>query len=633
MAKKKVNRRVSEFDRSGSRRGSESYAAELERYRKGIEAERQAMIDFTAYAQDILERGRLHHMTPELRMRQEIFQKRMALMALTPLQEGVSADSILESAGMFIGLYLASPDMRKGIQKAKAGLFSRAINRSIENGVDPNGNKVQRYRRMRDHYLAKANDGRVPFTAETAALYDIGLQQQAFDQMKKAGSKEGVDEVKTQFEQARKSLMDLAVNDGVNFDDIVHAEHIIVGKRMEVDSHSADLFYETTFGGFTKDDGKEVTHLSYGADGKPYMRKDTVWSGGFGKGEGDDRKAFDGLFTPRMPITYESMVERFENINLAHIQYGMSRNDMDVVYNAGDVLDNCMHGLGVPGEYHEPVEGDEFASKAESGYRDIIHFAEKDGRTLSEVREAAAIGSSMASVTMASREMYGVYKGSGMMMSKMALEYAKHTYAAGVQWDADNHKFVQDDVTVEDAEHQRKVFSLQSLHALEAYGVGPKRKDGMTGKDVATEMAKRTLSMDALIQSYQSAFRRGVINGVSPEAMERYLAKAESETTDQWANGIDQRTQRANKAETYAKGAYQAFVKNDKNSAFWKDAVASAENLYSDMKREWASEDGADDTIHTDDKEQHSDDYAKRAEQHFGDVGHEDDKGDEEYGQ
>jgi hypothetical protein len=633
MAKKKIVRRVSEFDRSGSRRGSESYAAELERYRKGIEAERQSMIDFTAHAQDILERGRLHHMTPELRMRQEIFQKRMALMALTPLQEGVSADSILESAGMFIGLYLASPDMRKGIQKAKAGLLSHAIDRSIENGFDPNGGKVQRYCYMRDRYLAKANDGRVPFTAETAALYDIGLQQQAYDQMKKAGSKEGMDEVMAQFEQARESLKNLAIHDGVNFDDMVHAEHMIVGKRMEADANSADLFYETSFGGFTKDDDEEVTHLSYDAEGKPYMRKDTVWSGGFGKGEGDDREPCDNLFKPRTPITYENMVERFENVNLAHIQYGMGKNDMNVVCNAGDVLDNCMHDIGVPVEHHAPMEGDEFAKKAESGYRKIIHFASQDGRTPSEVREAAAIGSSMASVTMASREMYGEYKGSGMMMSKMALEYAKHTYAAGVKWDADSHKFVQDDATVENAEHQRKVFSLQSLHALEAYGVGPKRKDGMTGKDVAAEMTKRTLSMDALIQGYQSAFRRGVMNGVSPEVMEKYLSKAESETTDQWANGIDQRSQRAAKAETYAKGAYQAFVKHDKNSAFWKDAMASAENLYYDMKCEWEPGSKHDDTVHTDEKEQRGADYKKRAEQHFGDVGHEDDKGDEEYGQ
>jgi hypothetical protein len=155
----------------------------------------------------------------------------------------------------------------------------------------------------------------------------------------------------------------------------------------------------------------------------------------------------------------------------------------------------------------------------------------------------------------------------------------------------------------------------------------------MTSKDVADEMMKRTLSMDALIQGYQSAFRRGVMNGVSPEAMAQYLSKAESKTTDQWANGIDQRSQRAAKAETYAKGAYQAFVKHDKNSAFWKDAMASADNLYYDMKREWEPGSKSDDTVHTDEKEQRGADYKKRAEQHFGNVGYEDDKGDEEYGQ
>ena len=265
------------------------------------------MVSFTNKGQawiDIQDKG---ERTNHQRMMGEIMQRRMLYACTQQLRGGLSAGKALSAIGMYAGMAALNPAFRDMVTNMKAQGIGTALNIMADH---PDKKFLGRnfltntLTKKRDKYLAAANQGRMPFTPETAAVVDIRMAKEAYTQMR--DGKHDPAEVMDRYNEAHSTLESLMEADGVSREDMARSQRIIIGKVVERDPSYKDMFREMGYGTWVASEPTKERVPVYDENNIPHMETMHVWRGEYetydenGTAVPVDSKA---TFTVREPMT------------------------------------------------------------------------------------------------------------------------------------------------------------------------------------------------------------------------------------------------------------------------------------------------------------------------------------------
>lgn len=238
------------------------------------------MVSFTNKGQawiDIQDKG---ERTNHQRMMGEIMQRRMLYACAQQLRGGLSAGKVLSAIGMYAGMAALNPAFRDMVTNMKAQGIGTALNLMADH---PDKKFLGRnlltntLTKKRDKYLAAANQGRMPFTPETAAVADIRMAKEAYTQMR--DGKHDPAEVMDRYNEAHSTLDSLMKADGVSREDMARSQRIIIGKAVERDPSYRDMFREMGYGTWMQAEPTEERVPVYDENNIPHMETMHVWRG------------------------------------------------------------------------------------------------------------------------------------------------------------------------------------------------------------------------------------------------------------------------------------------------------------------------------------------------------------------
>lgn len=238
------------------------------------------MVSFTNKGQawiDIQDKG---ERTNHQRMMGEIMQRRMLYACAQQLRGGLSAGKVLSAIGMYAGMAALNPAFRDMVTNMKAQGIGTALNLMADH---PDKKFLGRnlltntLTKKRDKYLAAANQGRMPFTPETAAVADIRMAKEAYTQMR--DGKHDPAEVMDRYNEAHSTLDSLMKADGVSREDMARSQRIIIGKAVERDPSYRDMFREMGYGTWVQAEPTEERVPVYDENNIPHMETMHVWRG------------------------------------------------------------------------------------------------------------------------------------------------------------------------------------------------------------------------------------------------------------------------------------------------------------------------------------------------------------------
>lgn len=265
------------------------------------------MVSFTNKGQawiDIQDKG---ERTNHQRMMGEIMQRRMLYACATQLRGGLSIGKVLSAVGMYAGMAALNPAFRDMVTNTKAQGIGAALNFMADH---PDKKFLGRnfltktLTEKRDKYLAAANQGRMPFTPETAAVADIRMAKEAYAQMR--DGKHDPAEVMDRYNEARSTLDSLMQADGVSREDMARSQRIIIGKAVERDPSYKDMFREMGYGTWVQGEPTEERVPVYDENNIPHMETMRVWRGEYATCDANGATVpvdSEATFTVREPMT------------------------------------------------------------------------------------------------------------------------------------------------------------------------------------------------------------------------------------------------------------------------------------------------------------------------------------------
>ena len=278
--------------------------------------------------------------TKAQRIQSQIFQQRAVFECFDQLRGGLSANNVIACVGMYVGLSLVNPEIRKTGQKMYAQALDGAV-RYMENNPDKSmlgmrGLMMDNFAKKRDKYMRSANDGRMPFTAETAALASIRLDMECYRMMR--DGEHAPDDVMAEHVKAVKTLEDVCAFDGVDMGDMARSKRIIVAKMMGDKSDperakALERMYEQfdTTGGWQKAEARTERVLGRDASGDVRMMDRKVWTGEYQTVADDGytpvNVADDAPLTVRGPYSKGDVAKHVANIM---VDYGASYSMDDI---------------------------------------------------------------------------------------------------------------------------------------------------------------------------------------------------------------------------------------------------------------------------------------------------------------
>lgn len=277
------------------------------------------MTDFSSRGQSWLDKNE-HQFKGEASGMNKMFQNRMMMMCVMPLAQGIDRGSLGQAVGMYIGMAAFSPDFRAGVIEKKGELM-----RKLSGGGDNYAYSSNPYWKKKvEKTLAKGNNGRVPFSQESAAVMEIGLGREAYNKMRQPGV--NPEDVMTEYRKAQSTLYTLAEVDGISKTDIQQGVRSMVGKFAERERELGGpdntlgvtltemQFQELGFDAVVQGDTHEVAQFYENPKtGKMEEHTIHVWDGDFVYY--DTGESFDGSFNPRMP----SDIDKYKEVNTKFI--------------------------------------------------------------------------------------------------------------------------------------------------------------------------------------------------------------------------------------------------------------------------------------------------------------------------
>lgn len=319
--------------------GSEAEKKQVADFRKSIADEQFDMLNFTAEGQKWLADQEPKSQSSQMDMFNKMYQRRMMMMCVMPLTRGLNSDTIIQSVGMYVGMSLVNKEFREATQKtfhnALGNLYNVAAN-NIESekwrkklSPEKREAEVERLKAFRDKHLAAGNDGRVPYSPESAAMTDLKLSFEAYKQMcANRNDPDKIKEIQDNFASARETLHLMAKADGVSPEEISQNVRVMVGKMSDYHPEVNYLYSELTSGGVEKADFYDQKVARFDEKGNA-AGVDTikVWTGEYVDKNGD---AFEAPFTPRVPMSDKDFLDATQDCLGSHWAIGSAKDLQDL---------------------------------------------------------------------------------------------------------------------------------------------------------------------------------------------------------------------------------------------------------------------------------------------------------------
>lgn len=326
------------------------------------------MVSFTNKGQawiDIQDKG---ERTNHQRMMGEIMQRRMLYACAQQLRGGLSAGKVLSAIGMYAGMAALNPAFRDMVTNMKAQGIGTALNLMADH---PDKKFLGRnlltntLTKKRDKYLAAANQGRMPFTPETAAVADIRMAKEAYAQMR--DGKHDPAEVMDRYNEAHSTLDSLMKADGVSREDMARSQRIIIGKAVERDPSYRDMFREMGYGTWVQAEPTEERVPVYDENNIPHMETMHVWRGEYETYDENGASVpvdSTATFTVREPMTDMEYAKNVMQVMDEH-DNAFDLANPDELHTAREDMTRVMHR----------VNGDKTATCASQNPDDQMAFA------------------------------------------------------------------------------------------------------------------------------------------------------------------------------------------------------------------------------------------------------------------
>lgn len=278
-----------------------------------------------------------------------IYYRQMMLTCMSPLQDGLDLNSLVQCVSMYVGMSLMDKDF-KNQMKNMANQFEYQIVSKKAEKDGPNSKAAVRATELKQLMTMHNNGGREPFNPRSAALTKIAMTTKAYSDMRVPGA--DIDKIRSAYTEAMGVLDEQIGDDGLRVSAVNQEMRTIVGQMSNQDPSIATMFRETSYDGVVK--------APYHKD--PNNPNQVIWTGEYFDRNG---KMFTGGFTPREPLTVESAAEikynmavdayknmRSGNMTVDEVE-AWYQSSMDVLSKMCDV--DCINELAVNKKLRQKV--------------------------------------------------------------------------------------------------------------------------------------------------------------------------------------------------------------------------------------------------------------------------------------
>lgn len=552
FSKKRMSRENYDRDSKYVEQGSEKEKEAMEKLTEEFNRLQLDMSRFTENGQAWLAMKKDEDKQTGMGKMNHIYQRRMLMMCLSPLREGFSPSSIIMATSMYVGLAAANPQIKKTMQKGVGNTLAGLAETGKRDGGVLGGKTMQNVLgRVSKHYIKAGNDGRVPYTPESAAIADICMTREAYSMMR--DGKHTVEEVQKMYGDSRKVLYDLMEQDGVSMEDMAQSERIIIGKVVREDKEAAMMFGDIMYDNVSPSKAHVVQENVYDTDenGKPTVKVQNsyVWTGEF---ENMDGSSFDGVMHARMPMDEEQLAGLVRDSALDHFDY-VQENYPDNATEAARDIYGCMFnamgdtnpGMNIP--HYDVKHPSKESDLAYTSYARAMKMGAIDGMSKEQVVRAANLGAGMSEMTAVSRMAYANYGDDvmGMQVSKQALAFA--TLTAGKD---SGSKEYQD------------AFNSFCDNTVKGYekSIGEGDSNAQVSADEYRELLSQTTA------AYSRSMSVSIKSGMPVETVVERMTECERETSRQWANDVESRIEYADKYGEFVTSRVDDFLHKTKHA-------------------------------------------------------------------
>lgn len=335
-----------------------------------------------------------------------VYQRRLLMMCVSPLQDGITPGSLLTAASMFIGLSLGNPDMLKTMKTSVGTVLNTAASEIESRGGKLGDSGISKFlKKHGDKYLRSANNGRLPFTAETAALAHMALTREAYVEMR--DGKHVPEDVKLKYEAAENTLHTLMAQDEVSMEDMRAYEKNFIGRMAMKDICVAQRYNEISYDGVAPAKARQVRETVYAKDEdgnlKPEGYYHEVWNGEFVDAKG---KEYTGNMSLREPMSEDELANRI-GVDMVHNFAHRCANELDGIGETSKTTyssmlnalsDSCGLDCGV--EVKNPTE---LYDTEYNKYKQLFDCGKADGMSGNQMFRTAVLGGATTELAVATK--------------------------------------------------------------------------------------------------------------------------------------------------------------------------------------------------------------------------------------
>ncbi|PDQ35488.1 MAG: hypothetical protein B5766_05330 [Candidatus Lumbricidophila eiseniae] len=207
---------------------------------------------------------------------QKAYASTMVFNCLRPLRGGLNAHSVLETVGISTMMWMCSPVFRAQVGEQLGGVYNSITEQLARHGEGKarakearaldkgrsRDNIRRKYRRRLERIERMDRHGLPPFTAQSAALMEIGIAESAYVQMRRIGTDVGA--VAEQHQRALRELYAMAQKDGVEPGEISQQMRLIIATRLKAEPNLTVVFSELAHGRFVPDQTGQFVEVGTG---------------------------------------------------------------------------------------------------------------------------------------------------------------------------------------------------------------------------------------------------------------------------------------------------------------------------------------------------------------------------------
>jgi hypothetical protein len=310
-------------------------ASQTKALRDMIEQEENLKMDYIDFAKKATDwKANNDEQANLLRMQNRKFYIAMVGLCAIPFRDGVNTRSVATSLGMYTAMCMFNKGFRKEL--GPEHLANKVLYPYLDKMAEkfPNSNFVQKRDKMRMKMAIETNNGRLPLTAETAAMNKIGWIEKAYDDMR--AHPENATEIIEGYNKSVDLLNELCERDGVDYDEVNRLMSGMIAIRSDRNPNYYKYFAEFNNGEanmlYTVQTGKDENgNTVMYAQSQPQMR-----NGKLIYAMDRDGNPYSGGFSPRFPNSeadYAKMSYQYCKDYAGHFdnkpsEYGEQLSDM-----------------------------------------------------------------------------------------------------------------------------------------------------------------------------------------------------------------------------------------------------------------------------------------------------------------